>query len=157
MFDSNPDSIIKNLARRDVSINSDMFKIYLDPFFDKRTGYYFAVNASGTLDDGTLYNDTWNDQSWDGVWEGKAHIDDKGWTVEMRIPFSELRFKLKDMNLWGVDFERLIARKHEDDFLVYVPKNSNGFVSRFAKLDGIKGIKPPSYFEFLPYVTSKAE
>jgi hypothetical protein len=157
MFDSSPDSIIKNLARRDVSINSDMFKIYFDPFFDKRTGYYFAVNASGTLYDGTLYNDTWNDQSWDGVWEGKAHIDDKGWTVEIRIPFSQLRFKLKDMNLWGVDFERLIARKHEDDFLVYVPKNSNGFVSRFAKLDGIKGIKPPSYFEFLPYVTSKAE
>ena len=157
MYDSHPDSIISNLARRDVSINSDVFKIYFDPFFDKRTGYYFAVNAGGTLYDGTLYNDTWNDQSWDGVWEGKAHIDDKGWTVEIRIPFSQLRFKLKNINTWGVDFERLIARKHEDDYLVYTPKNSNGFVSRFAKLEGIKGIKPPSYFEFLPYITGKAE
>jgi hypothetical protein len=157
MFDSHPDSIIQNLARRDVSINSDMFKIFFDPFFDKRTGYYFAINASGTVYDGTLYNDTWSDESWDGVWEGKAHIDDKGWTVEMRIPFSQFRFKLKDMDLWGIDFERLIARKHEDEFLIYIPKNSNGFVSRFAQLEGIKDIKPPSHFELLPYITSKAE
>jgi hypothetical protein len=157
MYDSYPDSIVKNLARRDVSVNADLFQIYLDPFFDKITGYYFGVNAGGTLYDGTLYNDTWNDQSWDGVWEGKAHIDDKGWTVEMRIPFSQLRFKVKDMDLWGVDFQRQLTRKHENDYLIYIPKNSNGFVSRFAHLTGIKDITPPSHFELLPYITSKAE
>ncbi len=157
MYDSSPDSIIQNLARRDVSVNSDLFKVYLDPYFDKRSGFYFGVNASGTLYDGTLYNDTWNDNSWDGVWEGKANIDDRGWTVEMKIPFSQLRFKLKDINIWGIDFERDIARKHETDFLVYIPKNSNGFVSRFAELEGIKDINPPRDFEILPYVTTKAE
>ncbi|MDR3626837.1 MAG: DUF5916 domain-containing protein [Ignavibacteriaceae bacterium] len=157
MYDSSPDSIIKNLARRDVSINSDWFEVYLDPFNDKRTGYYFAMNAGGTLYDGTLYNDTWSDQSWDGVWEGKVHVDDKGWTVEMRIPFSQLRFNMKDADVWGIDIQRQIARKHENDYLIYVPKNSNGFVSRFAQLVGIKNINPPSHFEFLPYLTSKAE
>ncbi len=157
MYDSSPNSIVNNLARRDVSVNSDIFYVYLDPYFDKRTGFYFGVNAGGTLYDGTLYNDTWNDDSWDGVWEGKAAIDDKGWTVEMRIPFSQLRFKIKDINVWGIDFERDIARKHESDFLVYIPKNSNGFVSRFAELAGISSIKPPRDLEILPYVTTKAE
>jgi hypothetical protein len=157
MYDSSPDSIIKNLARRDVSINSDLFEVFLDPFHDKITGYYFGVNAGGTLYDGTLYNDTWNDQSWDGVWEGKAHINAHGWTVEIRIPFSQLRFNLKDMATWGIDFERQIARRHENDYLIYIPKNSNGFVSRFAELTGIKNINSSSHFEFVPYVTSKAE
>ncbi len=157
MYDTSPDSIIENLARRDVSVNSDLFQVYLDPYFDKRSGFYFGINASGTLYDGTLYNDTWNDNSWDGVWEGKAHIDEKSWTVEMRIPFSQLRYKLKKVNLWGIDFEREIARKHETDFLVYIPKNSNGFVSRFAELEGIKDINPPRNFELLSYITTKAE
>ena len=157
MYDPSPDSIVQNLARRDVTVNADLFKVYLDPYFDKRSGFYFGVNASGTLYDGTLYNDTWNDNSWDGVWECKAHIDNKGWTVEMRIPFSQLRFKLKEINIWGIDFERDIARKHETDFLIYIPKNSNGFVSRFAELTGIKHINPPRDFEILPYVTTKAE
>jgi hypothetical protein len=157
MYDAYPDSIIQNLARRDVSINADYFQLFLDPFNDKRTGYYFGVNAGGTLYDGTLYNDTWSDQSWDGVWEGKAHVDDNGWTVEMRIPFSQLRFNLDKMEVWGVDYERQIARRHENDYLVYIPKNSNGLVSRFAQLTGIRNINPPSHFELLPYVTSKAE
>ena len=157
LYDSSPDSIIANLARRDVDINADLFIVYLDPYFDRRSGFYFGVNAGGTLYDGTLYNDTWNDQSWDGVWQGKAHVDGKGWTVEMKIPFSQLRFKLKEKNVWGIDFERDIARKHENDFLIYIPKNSNGFVSRFAELKGIKDINPPRDFEILPYVTTKAE
>lgn len=139
MYDSFPDSIVANLARRDVDINSDMFEVFLDPYFDHLTGFYFGINAAGTLYDGTLYNDSWNDNSWDGVWEGKTHIDDKGWTAEIRIPYSQLRFSLKpNGNVWGIDFERIIARKHEQDYLVYIPKNTNGFVSRFAELVGIK-------------------
>lgn len=157
MYDDSPDSIVANLARRDVDINADLFGIYLDPYFDKRSGFYFGLSAGGTFYDGTLYNDTWSDESWDGVWQGKAHIDAKGWTVEMRIPFSQLRFKLKETNIWGVDFERDIARKHEKDYLVYIPKNSSGFVSRFAELSGINNINPPRDFEIVPYVTTKAE
>ncbi len=158
MHDASPDSILRNLARRDVDINADIFYVFLDPYHDLRTGFYFGVNAAGTLYDGTLYNDSWNDNSWDGVWEGKAHIDKKGWTVEIKIPFSQLRFDLKkDGNIWGIDFERVIARKHETDYLVYIPKTSNAFVSRFAVLKGIRDIHPPKDIEFLPYITTKAE
>ncbi len=158
MFDPSPDSIVKNLARRDVDINSDLFEVFFDPYNDLRTGFYFGVNAAGTLYDGTLYNDSWNDNSWDGVWEGKVSIDKNGWTAEIKIPFSQLRFNAKENdNVWGIDFERIIARKHETDYLVYIPKTSNAFVSKFAELQGIKNINPPDDIEFLPYVTTKAE
>ena len=77
MWDTAPDSIIARLVRRDVWVASDRFAIFVDPFHDRRTGYYFEVNAAGTLYDGTLFNCDWDESSWDGVWEGKAKRDDK--------------------------------------------------------------------------------
>jgi len=157
MYDSQPNLIEARLVRKDVQITSDRFTFYVDPYLDKRTGYYFAVNAAGTVYDGTLSNDSWDDDSWDGVWQGAAHIDEKGWTVEMRIPYSQLRFQEKPETVWGVNFKRMIARKNENDFLVYTPKNESGFVSRFARLEGIEKIKPQRRIEITPYVTGKAE
>ncbi|HKI76919.1 MAG TPA: carbohydrate binding family 9 domain-containing protein, partial [Ignavibacteriaceae bacterium] len=156
MYDTNPDSIQANLARRDNDANSDQFMVFLDPYNDKRTGYYFGITAAGTLKDGVLYNDSWDDNSWDGVWEGKANIDKDGWTAEIKIPFSQLKFKSADIQTWGVDFRRDIARNHELDYLVYIPKKESGFVSHFFDLTGIKDIKPSNKLEILPYLTSRA-
>lgn len=155
MYDSNPGAIVARLARKDVQVDSDSFTFYVDSYCDRRTGFYFTVNAAGTQYDGTLYNDMWDDNSWDGIWEGKAHIDDKGWSVEMRIPFSQLRFQKKEQYIWGINFKRTISRKNENDYLVYTPKNGQGFVSRFADLQGIEKISPPRRRELIPYVTSK--
>src|SRR5262249_10288630 len=83
MFDSAPESILVRLSRRDVSVAADRFAVYLDPFHDRRSGYYFLVNAAGTLFDGTLSNDGREDDSWDGVWQAKVRIDSLGWTAEM--------------------------------------------------------------------------
>ncbi len=157
MYDSSPDSLLVRLSRRDGSWNSDGIGFYVDPYYDRRTGYYFALNAAGTLFDGTLYNDDWDDNSWDGVWEGKVQRDQLGWTAEMRIPFSQLRFHMKENLTWGVNFRRDIARKSEIDFLAYTPKNASGFVSRFPDLIGIQGIAPSHQVELLPYATTRAE
>jgi hypothetical protein len=75
MYDPAPDSILARLTRRDASVASDRFAVYLDPYHDRRTGYYFMVNAAGTMYDGTLSNDVKNDKSWDGVWAGRARVD----------------------------------------------------------------------------------
>ena len=157
MFDSSPNSIVARLARKDVDATSDLFIIYLDPYHDKTTGFYFAVNAAGTFYDGVLYNDNWSDNTWDGVWEGKAKIDSDGWVAELKIPFSQLRFRTSKENVWGVNFERDIARNNEKDYFIYVPKNESGFVSRFADLKGINNISPPDRLEVLPYLTTRAE
>src|SRR3989339_974078 len=157
LYDSSPDSIVARLARRDVETNDDLFGTFLDPQYDKRSGYYYGTSAAGTQYDGVLYNDRWDDDSWDGVWESKAVINNDGWYCEMRIPFSHMRFKENEKHTWGVNFRRDISRKNEIDYLVYIPKNEQVFVSRFYDLIGIENIKSSSSIEILPYVIGKAE
>ncbi len=96
-------------------IDSDNILLCLDPYNDKRSGYYFGLNAAGTQLDGVLYNDSWDDDSWDGVWEGKVYRNGEGWTAEMKIPFSQMRFNQSDNMVWGINFKRVIARKNEED------------------------------------------
>ncbi|HYE57019.1 MAG TPA: sugar-binding protein, partial [Rhodothermales bacterium] len=157
MYDTAPDSIISRLGRRDDNnLNSDDFVVFLDPYHDKRSGFYFAVNVAGTLYDGTMFNDSNMDDSWDGVWLGKTARDAEGWTAEFRIPYSQLRFAKAEVQTWGVNFQRNLARRNEESRLRYVPSSENGFVSHFADLTGIERIRPPRGFEAVPYVTSRA-
>jgi hypothetical protein len=155
--DAHPDSIIARLSRRDNDVGGDQFGIGIDSYHDKRNGYYFIVSAAGTLLDGTLYNDDWSDGSWNGVWEAKQQLVPDGWSLEMRIPFSQLRFEEQDRYVWGITFERMIGRKKEQSYTVYTPRNESGFVSRFSELVGIEHITPPSRFEATPYMTGRAE
>ena len=157
MHDSDPGSITQILSRRDNITNADWFSVYLDPYHDKKTGFFFAVGASGTIVDGILYNDDWNDTNWNGIWEGKSQILADGWSVEMRIPFSQLRFQDAKEYVMGINFERDIARNNEQDYLVYTPRKESGFVSRFPDLTGISNINTKRKIEVLPYVASKAE
>jgi hypothetical protein len=159
-YDSSPDSIMARLVRRDFVWGdpSDGCVLYLDSYRDKRNGYFFYVSAAGTLADGLLENDSkQTDLSWDAVWEGVPHINSEGWSVEMKIPYSQLRFKEADSQVWGINLERFISRRVETDMIAYTPRNESGFASRFPDLVGIEGITPPASFEILPYVTAKAE
>jgi len=157
MYDSQPDSIMAILGRRDYFVTADWFAVFLDSYKDKRSGNFFGVGPAGTMVDGVLYNDDWDNSDWDGVWEGKTNVDEKGWTVELHIPFSQLRFQDKNEQVWGINFRRDIGRKNEKDYLVYQPRMQSGFVSRFPDLVGIEGIKPSQSLEILPFVTTKAE
>jgi len=157
MYDTSPDSIIARLARKDFDTDSDALVVFLDPYNDKRSGYYFGISSAGTLYDGTLFNDEWDDDTWDGVWEGKATIDNKGWSAEIKIPFSQLKFQTVDNMIWGVNFKREIARRNERDYIVYTPRNESGFVSRFPDLLGISNIKSSANIELLPYLTFKSQ
>ncbi len=157
LFDSRPDEIDASLARRDSWIDSDWFYFYVDPYHDKSTGYFFGVNAGGSIMDGTYYNDSWNDDSWDGIWEAESEMNSEGWGVEIKIPISQLRFNQKEEITWGVNFCRQIKRLNERSYYVMVPKNESGFVSRFATLDGLNEIKPKQRFEVTPYLVQKAQ
>ncbi|TFH01961.1 MAG: hypothetical protein E4H13_03450 [Calditrichales bacterium] len=157
MHDPSPDSIIARLGRKDDLIKADAFYMFIDPYNDKRSGYYFALNAAGTFYDGVMYNDEWNDNSWDGIWEGKVSINESGWTAEMRIPYSQISFVKTDQTIWGINFNRDIARINEEDFLVFTPKDGSGFVSRFPSLVGLENISPTGSVELLPYTTARAE
>ncbi|MBN1153582.1 carbohydrate binding family 9 domain-containing protein [candidate division KSB1 bacterium] len=157
MYDSAPDSIIARLGRRDSWPSSDQFLVFVDSYHDRSSGFYFSINAAGTQADGILLNDDWDDNSWDGIWKGCANIDDKGWTAELKIPYSQLRFNKEEHYVWGINFKRVIQRKNETNYLTFTPKDGSGFVSRFVDLIGIENISPPKHIEFQPYLRTKAE
>jgi hypothetical protein len=159
--DTCPDSIMARLVRRDFIWGdpSDGCVLYLDPYHDHRNGYFFYVSAAGTLADGIIENDVKqpNDLTWDAVWEGVSHLDPDGWTIEMKIPFSQLRFQEASSQVWGVDVERFISRRSETDMIAFTPRNESGFTSRFPNLVGLENITPPARIEVLPYVTGRTE
>ncbi|MEN6310357.1 MAG: DUF5916 domain-containing protein [Acidobacteriota bacterium] len=155
--DSEPAKIISQLGRRDANIESDWFYFAVDPYYDKRSGYLFGVNPSGSIMDEVLSNDVAEDDTWDGVWEAAAARDGRGWTVEMKIPFNQIRFPARDEYVWGVNFMRIIKRKHEKVTFSWVPKSDSAFVSRFARLEGIRGIKPGRNIEVMPYVVGQTQ
>jgi hypothetical protein len=156
-LDASPDSIMARLTRRDVMVPADRIGIYLDPHLDRRSGYYFIVNAAGVQFDGTLMNDGWDDSSWDGVWSAAARRDNGGWSCEMRIPYSQFRFPASERPVWGVNFKRVIPRRNEELYLAYTPRNGSGYVSRFGDLVGLAGLRPGRSIELLPYLTTKGE
>ncbi len=155
LHDAEPGKIVGLLGRRDDELDSDWFTFAVDPYLDRRSGYSFSVNPSGSIVDRTLFNDEWDDSTWDGIWESAARIDDKGWAVEMRIPYDQLRFTACSEYVWGVNFKRTIQRKNEQDYFSWVPKEESGFVSRFARLTGICDIRPGRHFEAVPYTVGK--
>ncbi|MEO5988197.1 MAG: DUF5916 domain-containing protein [Candidatus Eisenbacteria bacterium] len=157
LYDTTPDSIVARLGRRDGGVRSDMFVAFLDPFHDKRTGYYFGVSAAGTLIDGTLYNDGWDDDSWDAVWQAQVKRDSKGWYAEMKIPFSQVRFNSSADMVWGVSLDRRLVRSGERASLSYAPRGQSGFNSLFPELHGLKGIQAKHTVELIPYITGKGE
>jgi Domain of unknown function (DUF5916)/Carbohydrate family 9 binding domain-like len=155
--DREPSRIARQLARRDQEGEADGFSLYLDPHHDHLTGAMFSVSAAGVQSDATIFNDSWNDGTWDAVWESATRIDEDGWVAEMRIPFSQLRFPAADRHTFGINAMRYIQRKNERAWLVHVPKKESGLASRLGHLEGLEGVSPRRTFELLPYVVSRAE
>jgi hypothetical protein len=157
LFDSEPTLIARRLSRRDNSADADLLSVYLDPMHDRLTGAVFRVSASNVQQDSILYNDSWQDGSWDAVWDSQVRVDDAGWSVEMRIPLSQLRFPLAEQHTWGVNIERFLRRRNESSWLRMVPKNESGVASKMVELTGLDGIRPRRNLELLPYTAARAE
>ena len=155
--DREPRRIARQLARRDQDAEADSFTVVLDPHHDHLTGASFAVTAAGVQFDATIFNDTSMDSSWDAVWQSAVTVDESGWSVEIRIPYSQLRFPSADRLTFGINAMRYIQRKKEQAWLVHVPKTESGLASRMGHLEGLNGVVPHRTVEFLPYVVSRAE
>lgn len=155
---ANPDSVAAQFSRKDQDNgNAAMLRISLDTYHDRRTSYTFAVTAAGVRLD--WYNSSDNefnrDMTYDPVWEAKTRIDSLGWTAELVIPLSQLRFNA-GQPVWGLNITRIIPNRNEHIYWSYVPRDENGWSSRFGALDGMDDLNPKRRVEFLPFVASEA-
>jgi hypothetical protein len=154
-FDPHPDSIQKLLSRRDVKTASDQLKIVIDAYHDRRTGVELMVNPAGVKRDASIYSDVTEDNSWDGVWDAAARVDELGWIAEFRVPFSQLRFNPKETHEFGFGVWRDIARLNERDAWPVYRTSVNALASQLGTLGGITGIAPARRLELLPYAVAK--
>lgn len=155
---ADPSSLRMHLDRRDNQGPAEQFIVTIDSYFDKRTGYGFGVNTAGVRFDRYHGSDNEFDRdfSFNPVWEAQTARDSNHWMVEMAIPFSQLRFRDADQQVWGINFNRWIPSRNEDIYWIYVPRNESGWISRFGTLTGIGGIAPSRRLELLPYVAGDA-
>lgn len=155
MFD-NPDSIYNFLTERDDFGNADWFIVIFNNYRDGINGDGFAVTPAGVQID-IKYSNNEESTSWDAVWESATSIDEKGWTAELRIPYSALRFPESEKQVWGMNFGREIRRNRERDWWNYVDPAVDGNLTQAGTVSGIENIKPPTRLFFFPYASSYYE
>jgi hypothetical protein len=127
-------------------------RIDFDAYHDRLHSVEFDVNPSGWRGDATDF-----DRSWDPVWEAASSIDSLGWTAEVRIPFSQLRFSRQAVQTWGLNLARIIHRNQERDVWAFWKQNEVGGPAFFGDLTGLEVQGGTHHAEFLPYVVGRTK
>ena len=158
MWDTEPDAIDRRLTRRDQRGMYDQFSVHLDPNLDGLTGYNFRISAAGVQGDMYFYADEKMDEAWNAVWSSAVKVDNQGWTAEMRIPLSQIRYEASDNpQTWGINFHRLRIASAERSYYSLISRTRKGIVSQMGRVDNILVSRPARRVEVLPYVVSSLE
>ncbi len=150
-YESDKTKLEKRLGRRD-DFPGDWVEFNVDSYNDDRTAFSFTASASGVKGDEFISNNGNFDTSWNPIWYLATAEDDEGWTAEMRIPLSQLRFSAEEVQVWGIQSTRRYFANNERSTWQRLPANPPGWVSEFGELRGIKGIQPQKQLEIQPYV-----
>ncbi len=151
MNDENPEKILREITQRDDFGTSDVFGVFINGFNDGQQDFQFFVNAADGQADCITTDTNGEDYSWDAVWRSKAIITDKGWNVEMRIPYAALRFSAENKQTWGLNFFREVRRDRFKYTWNFIDSKLGTFTQQTGILEGIENIKPPTRLFLLPY------
>ncbi len=167
-YDDEPLEIISTDTRRDSSLDdTDSVKIMIDGLLDRQNGYIFGTNPSGVEYDGQINREGAGQYvfggeggfnlNWDAPWTVRSEVSDFGWSAEMEIPFTSLRFSSGDVQEWGINIERRIRRNNEIAF--WAPMSQNRTIERVSEAGSVQGIRVPRQrnLQFTPYVLGTAE
>jgi hypothetical protein len=150
-FDAEPELIQQRLSRRD-GFQGDRVNVIIDSYHDKRTAFVFTTTAAGVKGEeiASQNGNNW-DESWNPIWYTNAQVDDKGWTAEMKIPFSQLRFGKAKEQIWGLNVNRTIFRLQERSLWQRIPNDQAGFISEAGELHGLKDLVSQKQLEIQPF------
>ena len=158
-YAQDPGSLVRRLSRRDELPTSDQVFIEIGSTGDDRTGFSFAVNLAGVQQDQTLTNDeNAGDAAWDAVWDAATRrfeaADGAGYAVEVRIPFSQLRFDARSAAPWRFNVQRDVAATGETSYWAPI-LDEERYVSRFGYLTGLRDVRAPRRVEVVPYAAAR--
>jgi hypothetical protein len=156
MLETSPDSIKRELTQRDNVGNTDFFALFLDPYRDHLNGYGFFVMSTGVQMDNRYSPANGEDGAWNAVWDSRVAPlpDGKGWSVEIRIPYSAIRFAQAPVQTWGVNFMRQRKASNQQFFWNEVKPSVDGFANQWGELTSLENLHPPLRLSLTPYVSA---
>lgn len=155
-YHKDPTDISSKELARDVNLgNEDRIQIILDTYLDGRNGYWFQIGPRGSIGDALVSeNGRSFNKAWDGIWDGKAVIHDKGWDAEIIIPFKTMGFK-KGEDTWGIKLIRNIKINSEASYWPRTTVDAERFqISDEGLLTGLEGISQGIGLDIVPYLTT---
>ncbi len=145
------------MSRRD-GYSGDWVEVILDSYNDKRTAFSFTMSAAGVKSDKYVtLNGTEEDLAWNPIWYARSVLNDEGWSAEMKIPLSQLRFSREETQVWGLQVQRRILRNEELSVWQRIRQDAPGWVSEFGSLKGIRAIEPQQQLEIQPFIVGSLE
>ncbi len=162
LYDTSPDSILRQLSERDDIGITDWFGVVLDPYQDGLNGFGFIVTSAGVQYD-TRYSSNGEgsvlggDKNWDAVWQSSTNFTDNGWIVEMKIPYSAIRFPKVEKQVWNINFARMIRREREESFWNEVNPKMTGLLNQSGIISDINDIKSPVRLSATPFIVTYIE
>ena len=152
MFDD-PKKILKEFALRDNIGTADFFAVFINGFNDGQQEFRFIVSASNGQADCQASENDGEDFSWDAIWESQSLITDKGWVVEMKLPYAALRFSPAQKQTWSLNFMREVRRDRQKYTWTFIDKAKGTFIQQAGLLEGLENLKTPTRLFFLPYTS----
>jgi len=152
MYDDKPEEIPMQFGGRDQFGQVDFFLISINPNNDRQNDMEFVVMSTGAQADAKVSSNR-EDFSWNAVWESSVKINDNSWVVEIKIPYSVLRFSNLNEQVWGVNFHRKINKLNEQYVWNYIDKKNGSHTQYSGLITGIRNIKPPTRLSFFPYAS----
>ena len=148
-----PNKIKRQLTSRDEVDGNDVdfFSIGIDTYNDKQNAFLFKVSAAGVQEDAKL--SSIEDETWNAVWESKVSMKNNGWIVEMKIPFSAIKYTKRDLQTWGVQFTRFRRAINETSTWSPDDPKIDGRMNKWGEWLGLQNITPPIRLSFLPYLS----
>jgi len=154
-YEQTKDSISKELVGRDVVGVNDFIGVIFDTYNDKINAFGFYVTPYGEQFDAKYSNSAiGEDPTWNAVWNSAAKVHADGWSFEMRIPYSALRFSNKEHQSWGLNFTRRRNKTGQQYMWNPVNPKVNGFVNQEGLWAGIEKIYTPLRLSFSPYFST---
>jgi Domain of unknown function (DUF5916) len=144
--------------RDNVSSTTDYGGIILDTLGESRRAILFLANAHGIQYDANTDDATGEDSSPDYFWDSAARITPQGWVLELRIPFSSLRYKKQDPQKWNIMLYRNRPRDFRYQyFSTKLPRGGNCFICRSNPLTGLTGLPSGGHLVIAPYATASQD
>lgn len=150
LYDNEPHTILKEITERDKDGTSDYFGAFINGFNDGQQSYCFYVGPTNCQSD-CIQSQGGEDYSWDSIWASQTKLTDKGWVVEMKIPYAALRFSGEEKQTWGINFFREVRKLRHSFTWNKVDNKAGTFTQQSGVLEGIEKVNTPTRLFLIPY------